>query len=217
MSITVTTRITRTNQQANPYFYIPFEVPAGTTRIDAALALFSQRSEVAVFRGLDAGRFADPELHSVGFEPFDILGVRLDGDASVDLVSLNLRWKDVSLLRSDGGDGFEPERRLAPVTDVRWIGAGDFDGNDTVELVFVSIMRCAVTRTSSISRTLTAPRLIVPRSLIPAFTVMTRCVGSVPGSWMRIVWEPMGTRVIVKLPSSSVWAPRRVPRMITLA
>jgi hypothetical protein len=38
VSITVTTRITRANQQANPYFYIPFEVPAGTTRIDATLA-----------------------------------------------------------------------------------------------------------------------------------------------------------------------------------
>ncbi|WP_240229457.1 CehA/McbA family metallohydrolase [Devosia lacusdianchii] len=35
---TITTRITRADQAANPYFYIPFDVPAGTTRIDVALA-----------------------------------------------------------------------------------------------------------------------------------------------------------------------------------
>ena len=34
---TITARVTRANQAANPYFYIPFEVPAGTTRIDVAL------------------------------------------------------------------------------------------------------------------------------------------------------------------------------------
>src|SRR5690606_36424583 len=35
---TITTRITRADQASNPYFYIPFEVPAGTTRIDVTLA-----------------------------------------------------------------------------------------------------------------------------------------------------------------------------------
>ncbi|WIY52002.1 CehA/McbA family metallohydrolase [Devosia sp. YIM 151766] len=34
----ITTRITRADQSANPYFYIPFTVPEGTTRIDVALA-----------------------------------------------------------------------------------------------------------------------------------------------------------------------------------
>jgi hypothetical protein len=38
VSITVTAHITRADQQANPYFYIPFDVPVGTTRIDATLA-----------------------------------------------------------------------------------------------------------------------------------------------------------------------------------
>ena len=38
MSLTVTARITRADQSANPYFYIPFDVPAGTTRIDVTLA-----------------------------------------------------------------------------------------------------------------------------------------------------------------------------------
>ena len=33
-----TVRITRAEQAASPYFYIPFEVPEGTTRIDVALA-----------------------------------------------------------------------------------------------------------------------------------------------------------------------------------
>ena len=37
MSQTITARITRADQAANPYFYIPFEVPAGTTRIDVSL------------------------------------------------------------------------------------------------------------------------------------------------------------------------------------
>lgn len=37
MSRTVTARITRADQAANPYFYIPFEVPDGTTRIDVTL------------------------------------------------------------------------------------------------------------------------------------------------------------------------------------
>ena len=34
---TITAHVTRANQSANPYFYIPFEVPAGTTRIDVTL------------------------------------------------------------------------------------------------------------------------------------------------------------------------------------
>lgn len=34
---TITARITRADQAANPYFYIPFEVPDGTTRIDVRL------------------------------------------------------------------------------------------------------------------------------------------------------------------------------------
>jgi len=35
---TTTVHITRADQAENPYYYIPFEVPAGTTRIDVALA-----------------------------------------------------------------------------------------------------------------------------------------------------------------------------------
>ena len=35
---TITAHITRANQSQNPYFYIPFDVPAGTTRIDVTLA-----------------------------------------------------------------------------------------------------------------------------------------------------------------------------------
>ena len=35
---TITARITRADQAANPYFYIPFDVPEGTTRIDVTLA-----------------------------------------------------------------------------------------------------------------------------------------------------------------------------------
>ncbi|WP_108396327.1 CehA/McbA family metallohydrolase [Devosia submarina] len=35
---TITAHITRADQAANPYFYIPFDVPAGTTRIDVTLA-----------------------------------------------------------------------------------------------------------------------------------------------------------------------------------
>lgn len=31
-------RITRADQAANPYFYVPFDVPEGTTRIDVILA-----------------------------------------------------------------------------------------------------------------------------------------------------------------------------------
>lgn len=38
MSVSVTAHITRADQQANPYFYIPFDVPSGTTRIDVTLA-----------------------------------------------------------------------------------------------------------------------------------------------------------------------------------
>jgi hypothetical protein len=38
MSRTVTARITRADQAENPYYYIPFEVPPGTTRIDVTLA-----------------------------------------------------------------------------------------------------------------------------------------------------------------------------------
>lgn len=34
---TITTAITRADQSKNPYFYIPFDVPAGTTRIDVTL------------------------------------------------------------------------------------------------------------------------------------------------------------------------------------
>lgn len=38
MTTTTTTHITRADQARNPYFYIPFDVPAGTTRIDVTLA-----------------------------------------------------------------------------------------------------------------------------------------------------------------------------------
>ncbi len=38
MSRTVTACVTRADQAENPYFYIPFEVPLGTTRIDVTLA-----------------------------------------------------------------------------------------------------------------------------------------------------------------------------------
>ena len=38
MSISVTAHVTRADQQVNPYFYVPFDVPAGTTRIDVTLA-----------------------------------------------------------------------------------------------------------------------------------------------------------------------------------
>ena len=37
MPMQVTARVTRADQAANPYFYIPFEVPEGTTRIDVTL------------------------------------------------------------------------------------------------------------------------------------------------------------------------------------
>ena len=30
--------VTRADRATNPYFYIPFDVPAGTTRIDVTLA-----------------------------------------------------------------------------------------------------------------------------------------------------------------------------------
>ena len=33
-----TAHITRADQAANPYYYMPFDVPAGTTRIDVVLA-----------------------------------------------------------------------------------------------------------------------------------------------------------------------------------
>ena len=35
---TITTHVTRADQAANPYFYIPFDVPEGTTRIDVVLS-----------------------------------------------------------------------------------------------------------------------------------------------------------------------------------
>ncbi|MDB5474322.1 MAG: hypothetical protein JWP99_1625 [Devosia sp.] len=38
MSQTITARIARADQAANPYFYLPFEVPEGTTRIAVSLA-----------------------------------------------------------------------------------------------------------------------------------------------------------------------------------
>jgi hypothetical protein len=38
VSQTVTAHVTPADQRANPYYYIPFDVPAGTTRIDVALA-----------------------------------------------------------------------------------------------------------------------------------------------------------------------------------
>jgi predicted metal-dependent phosphoesterase TrpH len=38
VSHTITARITRADKASNPYFYIPFDVPAGTTRIDVTLA-----------------------------------------------------------------------------------------------------------------------------------------------------------------------------------
>lgn len=37
MPRTITVHVTRADQAANPYFYIPFDVPAGTTRIDVKL------------------------------------------------------------------------------------------------------------------------------------------------------------------------------------
>lgn len=38
MSRSITAHVSRADQARNPYFYIPFEVPAGTTRIDVTLA-----------------------------------------------------------------------------------------------------------------------------------------------------------------------------------
>ncbi len=38
MARTITAHVTRADQARKPYFYIPFEVPAGTTRIDVTLA-----------------------------------------------------------------------------------------------------------------------------------------------------------------------------------
>lgn len=38
MSKTITTQVTRADQAQNPYFYIPFYVPLGTTRIEVTLA-----------------------------------------------------------------------------------------------------------------------------------------------------------------------------------
>lgn len=37
MPMQVTARVTRADQAANPYFYVPFDVPEGTTRIDVRL------------------------------------------------------------------------------------------------------------------------------------------------------------------------------------
>jgi hypothetical protein len=38
MTKTITTPVTRADQAANPYFYIPFDVPQGTSRIDVTLS-----------------------------------------------------------------------------------------------------------------------------------------------------------------------------------
>lgn len=50
----IKTHITRDDQAANPYFYIPYEVPAGTTRIDVTLA-YAQAEDCII----DLGAF-DP-------------------------------------------------------------------------------------------------------------------------------------------------------------
>ncbi|HVY51040.1 MAG TPA: CehA/McbA family metallohydrolase [Devosia sp.] len=38
MPVDLTVRLTRADQNRNPYFYVPFDVPAGTTRIDVTMA-----------------------------------------------------------------------------------------------------------------------------------------------------------------------------------
>jgi hypothetical protein len=54
VSLTVTAHVTRADQQANPYFYIPVDVPAGTTRIDVTL-VYPQADDCVI----DLGAF-DP-------------------------------------------------------------------------------------------------------------------------------------------------------------
>src|SRR5690606_3908502 len=55
---TITTRIRRADQARNPYFYIPFAVPAGTTRIDVTLAYAKAEDciiDLGAFDPRDAG------------------------------------------------------------------------------------------------------------------------------------------------------------------
>lgn len=51
---TITTHVTRADQAANPYFYIPFDVPEGTTRIDVVLSYAKAEDSI-----IDLGAF-DP-------------------------------------------------------------------------------------------------------------------------------------------------------------
>jgi len=58
LSKTITAHVTRADQTRNPYFYIPFEVPSGTTRIDVKMAYAKAEDciiDLGAFDPRDAG------------------------------------------------------------------------------------------------------------------------------------------------------------------
>lgn len=99
------------------------------------LALITASTPVAIAQqslGADAFRAFTPL--PIGDEPVDGVCVDLNGDGNPDLVSLNSKSQDLSILIGDGTGGFEPMRSKSVKAYPAGLCAADLDGDGDIDL-----------------------------------------------------------------------------------
>ncbi|HEV8237730.1 MAG TPA: FG-GAP-like repeat-containing protein, partial [Thermoanaerobaculia bacterium] len=90
-------------------------------------------NSVAVFSGVGDGTLASPALYPVGTTPNDLVVADLDGDAALDVLTVNLGSQDASLLYGSGNGTLATEQRLQ--TGGAWNAAvADLNGDGRTDL-----------------------------------------------------------------------------------
>jgi hypothetical protein len=107
------------------------------------VAITENDEALEVLVGTGAAEFAAAVEHPVGPQPYDVVLSDFDGDAILDAAVANLGEGSVSVLLGDGSAGFSAEVRHEVSASFleegpRSVAAGDFDGDDIVDLLAAS-------------------------------------------------------------------------------
>jgi hypothetical protein len=134
-----------------PSFLAPVSYPLGGTPTQPVIADFDndgipdiavavnnfQQSigYAAIFRGDGQGGFTPAGTFPLGFGPYGLAAVDLNGDGNTDLVAANWYDRDVSVLLGNGNGSFQAAVTYPVGVNPRYIAIGDFTGSGIPDIV----------------------------------------------------------------------------------